>query len=120
MDKEECGEEDIEEFTKLIEQPEHAWKLTKKELELINIGTEHNKRELKIGMLIAADVKNELVALLREYADIFSWSDADMPSLDIEKVVHKLPLIEGCKLVKQKLRRTRPDVLLKVKEEITR
>jgi hypothetical protein len=63
-------------------------------------------------MLIAADVKNELVALLQEYVDIFSWSDADMPSLDIEKVVHKLPLIEGCKSVKQKL--------LKVKEEITR
>jgi chaperonin cofactor prefoldin len=68
MDKEECGKEDIEEFTKLIEQFEHAWKPTKEELELID---EHNKRELKIGMLIAADVKNELVALLREYTDIF-------------------------------------------------
>jgi hypothetical protein len=71
MDKEECGKEDIEEFTKLIEQFEHAWKPTKEELELIDVGTEHNKRELKIGMLIAADVKNELVALLREYTDIF-------------------------------------------------
>jgi hypothetical protein len=120
MDKEECGEEDIEEFTKLIEQPEHAWKPTKKDLELINVGTEHNKRELKIGRLITADMKNELVALLREYADIFAWSYADMPGLDTEIVVHKLPLIEGCKSIKQKLRRTRPDVLLKVKEEITR
>ena len=120
MDKEECGEEDIEEFTKLIEQPEHAWKPTKKELELINVGIEHNKRELKIGRLITVDMKNELVALLREYADIFAWSYADMPGLDTEIVVHKLPLIEGCKSIKQKLRRTRPDVLLKAKKEITR
>jgi hypothetical protein len=29
-------------------------------------------------------------------------------------------LIEGCKPVKQKLRRTRPDILIKVKEEITK
>jgi len=71
-------------------------------------------------MLIVADVKNELVALLREYTDIFAWSYADMPGLVIEIVVHKLPLIEGCKSVKQKLRRTRPDVLLKAKKEITR
>jgi hypothetical protein len=54
---------------------------------------------LKIGMLIAADVKNELVALLREYTDIFEWSYADIPGLDIEIVVHKLPLIMGCKSV---------------------
>jgi hypothetical protein len=29
-----------------------------------------------------------------------------------------VPLVEGCKPVKQKLRRTRPDILLKVKAEI--
>jgi len=61
-----------------------------------------------------------LVALLQKYVDIFAWSYADMLGLDTEIVVHRLPFIEGCRSVKQKLRRTRPDVLLKVKEEITR
>jgi hypothetical protein len=50
--------------------------------------------------------------------DVFAWSYADMPGLDIDIVVHRVPLIEGCKPVKQKLRRTRPDILLKVKAEI--
>jgi len=65
-------------------------------------------------------MRSELVALLQKYVDIFAWSYPDMPDLDTEIVVHRLPLIEGCRSVKQKLRRTRPDVLLKVKEEITR
>ena len=49
---------------------------------------------------------------------MLAWSYADMSGLDINIVVHRVPLIEGCKPVKQKLRRTRPDILLKVKAEI--
>ena len=50
--------------------------------------------------------------------DVFAWSYTDMPGLDIDIVVHRVPLIEDCKLVKQKLRRTHPNILLKVKAEI--
>jgi hypothetical protein len=82
------------------------------------VGTGHNKRELKIGKLIFAGLRSELVALLQEYVVVFAWSYADMPGLDTDVVVHKLPLIEGCKPIKQKFRRTRPDILIKVKEEI--
>jgi len=120
MDEEEFGEEDLQKFTKLVEQSEHAWKPAKEEIELINVGTELDKRELKIGKLIIADIRTELIALLQEYVDVFAWSYADMPGLDSDIVVHKLSLIEGCKPVKQKLRRTRPDILIKVKEEITK
>lgn len=49
---------------------------------------------------------------------MFAWSYADMPGFDIDIVVHRVPLVEGCKPVKQKLRRTRPNILLKVKAEI--
>ena len=120
MDEEEDDEDDIEELKKLIKQSEHAWEPAREELELINVSTEHDKKELKIGMLITTNIRSELIALLREYVDIFSWSYADMPGLDTKIVVHRLPLIKGCRPVKQKLRRTRLDVLLKVKEEITR
>ncbi|KAL9383701.1 hypothetical protein Peur_024024 [Populus x canadensis] len=34
------------------------------------------------------------------------------------KIVHKIPLEEGCKPVKQKLRRAHPDVWMKVKTEL--
>lgn len=42
----------------------------------------------------------------------------DKPWLDTEFVMHKLPLKLECPAVKQKLRRTRPDMPLKIKEEV--
>jgi hypothetical protein len=39
-------------------------------------------------------MRNELVTLLQEYVDVFVWSYIDMSGLDIDIVVHKLPLIE--------------------------
>jgi hypothetical protein len=43
-----------------------------------------------------------------------------MPGLDSEIVEHKLPLLPECPPVKQKLRRTRPDMSLKIREEVKR
>jgi hypothetical protein len=43
-----------------------------------------------------------------------------MPDLDTNIVVHKVPLNEGSIYVKYKLRRTRPDMVLKVKIKIKR
>ncbi|KAA3470711.1 RNA-directed DNA polymerase-like protein [Gossypium australe] len=40
-----------------------------------------------------------------------------MPSLSTNIVVHQLPTKEECKSVQQKLRRMRPDILLKIKEK---
>ena len=41
-----------------------------------------------------------------------------MPSLDTDIVVHHLPLREECALVKQKLRKVKLEMLLKIKEEM--
>ena len=41
-----------------------------------------------------------------------------MPGLDTNIVVHQLPLREECMPVKQKLRRVKPEMLLKIKEEV--
>ena len=118
VEDEEWEEENIWEFTKLIEQHEQAWRPAKEELETINVGNEEIKRELKIGTLITPEEKEELIALLRDYVDVFAWSYEDMPGLDTNIVVHRIPLVEGCKPIKQKLRRTHPEVLIKVKAEI--
>jgi hypothetical protein len=67
---------------------------------LINVGTKQDKRELKIRMLITANMRNELVAFLPEYIDVFAWSYVDIPNLDTKIIVHKLPLIEGCEPIK--------------------
>ncbi|KAA3487232.1 RNA-directed DNA polymerase (Reverse transcriptase), Ribonuclease H-like protein [Gossypium australe] len=41
-----------------------------------------------------------------------------MPSLSTDIVLHWLPIREEYKLVQQKLRKMRPDILLKIKEEV--
>jgi hypothetical protein len=41
-----------------------------------------------------------------------------MPDLDTDIVVHHLPLKEECPPIKKKLRRIRPDMAMKIKEEV--
>ena len=59
-----------------------------------------------------------MIELLQDYSDVFAWSYQDMPGLDTDIVVHWLPLREKCISVKQKLRRVKPEMLLKIKEEV--
>ena len=61
-------------------------------VEVINLGTEEDKREVKIGASLEATVKRRVIELLKEYADVFAWSYQDMPGLDPRIVEHRLPL----------------------------
>jgi len=63
-------------------------------------------------------IREELVALLRDYQEVFAWLYQDMPGLSHDIVQHKLPLNSGCSPVKQKLRRMKPEISLKIKEEV--
>jgi len=85
---------------------------------VVNLGTEEDKKEIKIGASLDPAVKKCIIELLKEYVDIFAWSYRDMPGLDTDIVVHRLPLKPECPPVKKKLRRTRPDMALKIKEEV--
>uniref|UniRef100_A0A2N9EM86 Reverse transcriptase n=1 Tax=Fagus sylvatica TaxID=28930 RepID=A0A2N9EM86_FAGSY len=63
------------------------------ELEIINLADEGEEpREVKIGTRCTAEQKEALIALLREFHEIFAWSYQDMPGLDTDIVVHKIPL----------------------------
>ena len=73
---------------------------------------------MKIGTTLSPATRKELIDLLQDYSDVFAWSYQDMPCLDTDIVVHRLPLREECMPVKQKLRRVKPEILLKIKEEI--
>ncbi|RDY09053.1 putative protein K02A2.6, partial [Mucuna pruriens] len=76
------------------------------------------KREVRVGKQISPNLRVKLVELFKQYADIFAWSYRDMPGLDREIVEHKLPLLPNSTPVHQQLRRMRPDVVLKIKEEV--
>ena len=41
-----------------------------------------------------------------------------MPELSTDIVVHRVPLKPECNPVRQKLRKMKPDVLIKIKEEV--
>ena len=112
-------EEEIpDEISRLLEQERKSIQAYGEELEVINLGTEEDRKEIKIGASLEANVKKQVIELLREYVDVFAWSYRDMPGLDTNIVVHRLPLKPECLPVKQKLRRTHPDMALKIKEEV--
>src|SRR4030067_467331 len=115
---EEEEEEIPDEISRLLEQERKSIQAYGEELEVINLGTEEDRKEIKIGASLEANVKKQVIELLREYVDVFAWSYRDMPGMDTNIVVHRLPLKPECPPVKQKLRRTHPDMALKIKEEV--
>jgi len=114
----EKDEEIPDEIKWMLEQERKAKQPHQEEIEVINLGTEEDRKEIKIGALLDTRVKGRIVELLREYSDIFAWSYKEMLGLDPDVVEHRLPLKPECPPVKQKLRRSHPDMALKIKEEV--
>ncbi|KAF5934569.1 hypothetical protein HYC85_030740 [Camellia sinensis] len=87
---------------------------------LIEQDTEEDPRLLQIGSTLSSEERERLVALLKDFKDVFAWSYEDMPGINPEIVQHRIPLDPEARPVKQKLRRIRPDWALKIKEEVTK
>ena len=69
---------------------------------------------MKIGTALSSATRKELIDLLQDYNDVFAWSYQDLPGLDTDIVVHRFSLREEYAPVKQKLRRVKPKMLLKI------
>ena len=93
-------------------------KLYQEEIELVDLGASSERKEVKVGTGMTPPIREELVALLRDYQDVFAWSYQDMPGLSHGIVQHRLPLNSSCSPMKQKLRRTKPKMSMKIKEEV--
>ncbi|XP_070047072.1 uncharacterized protein [Nicotiana tomentosiformis] len=90
------------------------------ETKAINLGDQYNIRETKISVHLEPQIKEEIIKALFEYKDVFSWSYDDMPGLSTDLVVHKLPTDPAFPPVKQKLRKFKTDMSVKIKEEVTK
>lgn len=100
---EEGDEEDCElpeELTRLLRQEEKVIQPHQESIETINLGSEEDVKEVRIGVALEESVKKRLIEMLKEFVDVFAWSYHDMPGLDTEIVMHKLPLKEECAPVK--------------------
>ncbi|XP_027368345.1 uncharacterized protein LOC113874309 [Abrus precatorius] len=106
------------EFLRLVDQEVKEIQPHDEPTETINLGTENDKREIKIGILMKKQECDKLIKLLHDYSDVFAWSYQDMSGLDVDIVEHKLPLKPECFPIKQKLRRMKPEMSLKIREEV--
>ena len=106
------------ELERMVAQEDREMKPHQEETEVVNLGVGNEKKEVKLGTGMTIPIQDELVVLLRDYQDIFTWSYQDMPSLNLDIVQHRLPLKLECSLVKQKLWRMKPEMSLKIKEKV--
>ena len=60
-------------YHRLLEHEESVIHPYKEPLEVINLGSEEDPKEVKIGALLHPSVKIKLIELLKEYVDIFAW-----------------------------------------------
>jgi len=120
-DTENDYDEDCEprpELLRLVEQETREIKPHEEILETVNLGEDGEEKHVKIGTSITKEMQERLCSLLREFKDVFAWSYQDMPGLDPDIVQHKLTLKPECSPIKQKLRRMKPEMALKIKEEV--
>ena len=67
------------------------------EIEVVNLVDEgENEKPTKIGVNYPKDLKHELIALLKEFREIFAWSNQDMQGLNTEIVMHRIPVKPEC------------------------
>ncbi|XP_017972604.1 PREDICTED: uncharacterized protein LOC108661181 [Theobroma cacao] len=118
------NEEEVDDYglppdlSRMLEQEEREILPYQELTEMINLGNGKEKKEVKIDTSLSSNERQKLEELLREYVDVFAWSYQDISGLNTDIVVHKLPLRSDYKPIKQKLRRMKLEMLLKIKEEI--
>ena len=85
----------------------------------VNLGDrEEGKKMEKINKNLSDKERGKLVALLKEYMDVFAWSYQEMPGLSPNLVVHKLKVNPNAKPMKQPPRKYRLDMEERIKLEV--
>ena len=73
---------------------------------------------MKMGSKLEDKEIKEYSNLIDEFSDTFVWSYDELKVIPREVVEHRIPLVPGFKPVKQKERRTNPQLQLLVKAEL--
>ncbi|XP_055830762.1 uncharacterized protein LOC129899766 [Solanum dulcamara] len=109
-----------EELAEDFEHFENKIKPNLDETETVNLGDSELMKETRISIHLNPSQRKELIDPLGQYMDVFAWSYDDMPGLSTNIVSHKLPTDLSCPPVKQKPRKIKPDLSLKVKKEVSK
>ena len=74
----------------------------------VNIGTSEEPRMVKIGKNIPKEAKEQIINLLREYRDVLAFTYNELKVYKEDVLQHTIPLKEGAKPFRQKLRQINP------------
>lgn len=85
---------------------------------LLHQGTLETPHQIHLASLLTPEEQPNFVEFFQKRQINFAWSYADMPGLDPDLVMHHLTMGEGAKLVKQKLRKMHPQIVVLVKAEL--
>ncbi|XP_069143297.1 uncharacterized protein [Solanum lycopersicum] len=110
----EANDDEADDYDEESGEPDYV------ETDTVNLGDSECVKEVKISTHLNETQKKSLVHLLAEYSDVFVWEVVDMQGLSTDVVSHKLPINPGFEPVKQKTRKFKPELSLKIKEEITK
>ena len=67
----------------------------------INLGNQDHPKLISISEGLSLTEREELIALVREYIDVFAWNYEEMPGLDPQVAMHHLNIKPDVKPVKQ-------------------
>jgi hypothetical protein len=88
------------------------------ETQKINIGTHDSPKYINLGTSCTMEEIDQYTSLFKEFHDIFSWTYDDLKEYDKSIFQHIIPLKEGSKPVKKKLRMINPKLNPLVKMEL--
>jgi len=77
-------------------------------LEKIDLGDDTTPRPTFVNKNLSAQYKANLINLLKEYIDCFTWEYSEMPGWSRDLVEHCLPIKAGFRPCKQPTRRFNP------------
>jgi hypothetical protein len=83
-----------------------------------NIGTEIDPRMVKIGKGTTEKERLEILTLIREFKDTFAWNYDELKAYRGYVIQHAIPLVEGAKHFRQKLRHINPKLASQIQKEL--
>jgi hypothetical protein len=89
-----------------------------KETRKINIGMDQVPKYINLEVDCTTEEVDQYISLFKEDIDVFTWTYDDLKSYDKTIFQHIIPLREGAKLVKQKIRMMNPKLKPLVKIEL--
>ena len=84
----------------------------------VNMGDEANLKPIYICDTLSPSEKVDLIALIREYVDVFAWNYEDMPGLEPKVAMHHLNIKVDAEPIKQPQRCFWPDIMDAIELEV--